>query len=102
METDWQGMSRQEREVKLMERSRGFMRRQLLETWELGKELRSIRDQTPHGEWLPWLDSIKMPARTANRFLALADGYTRDDLDQFGSVDAALKALSAKRTEVAS
>ena len=62
----------------------------------MGCGLRSIKNEMPHGEWLPFLDDIGMKPDTARRFMRLAE-YQIAQLVLFGSVDAALKALLKKR-----
>ncbi len=48
---------------------------------------------TEHGEWLPLLARVGIAARTAQRFMRLADTFKCAELGAFASVEAAERAL---------
>ena len=48
---------------------------------------------TEHGEWLPLLARVGIAARTAQRFMRLADKFKCAELGAFASVEAAERAL---------
>lgn len=38
----------------------------------IGKRLIAAKDKLSHGDWLPWLDSVNIPERLAQRYMRLA------------------------------
>ena len=73
-------------------------RRTVEAAWEAGQALRAVKEATPHGEWLPWLEAEQIARETARRFMRLADVQITQ-VGEFDSVDAALKALSPAPSE---
>lgn len=60
-----------------------------------GEALNKAKKLTPRGQWLPWLESIRVPGRTATMHMKLAANRQRvADLD---SVRAATTALKPKK-----
>ena len=69
-------------------------RRTVREAWCLGQALTKAKSDVRHGQWLPWLESIELPHRTAQRFMRLHALHPKcDNLADFGTVDEALRAL---------
>lgn len=70
-------------------------RRTVEAAWYAGTALAEIKasPSLPHGSWLPWLESEGVATNTAACLMKLAT-YEIYQLGKFGSVDAALKALS--------
>ena len=61
------------------------------EAWLAGDALLRIRQQLPHGAWLPALKERGIAYTTANRFIRLRQQYSDiNQLGEFGSVSAAL------------
>ena len=92
-----QGLTILEREILVdgyLTDLRDLTRKTVETAWLLGGELRAIRDETPHGEWLPWIESRGLSSSSAYRFIWLAENYTDEGIKAFGTVDAALKALT--------
>ena len=69
-------------------------RRTVIEAWYLGQELTKAKGDVRHGQWLPWLESIELPHRTAQRLMRLHAIHPEcDKLADFRTVDEALRAL---------
>ena len=79
-------------------------RRTVEEAWLAGDALLRIRQQLPHGAWLPALKERGIAYTTANRFIRLRQQYAEINQDgEFGSVSAALtKGRSARPRRTAS
>ena len=43
--------------------------------WRVGKALRKRKRGLEHGAWLPYLESLGLPARTAQAYMAIATKY---------------------------
>ena len=73
-------------------------RRTVEEAWLAGDALLRIRQQLPHGAWLPALKERGIAYTTANRFIRLRQQYAEiNQVGEFGSVSAALtKGRSAR------
>ena len=95
--TDWHALPYDQRKSKLQGDWHGFQRRTLVDGWEIGRGLRAVRDEMNHGEWGPWLEDIGMNRKTAFRLMKLGDAYEMSQIETFGTMDAALKALPPKR-----
>ena len=66
-------------------------RRTVEEAWLAGDALLRIRQQLPHGAWLPALRKRGIAYTTANRFIRLHQQYPEiNQVGDFGSVSAAL------------
>ncbi len=79
---------------------RETMKRTVEAVWELGRALRAAKQQIPHGQWIPWLQSrIGIPPRTAQRAMALYDRYPEmRQVWRFDTVTAAMRALPPIRS----
>ena len=79
---------------------RETMKRTVEAVWELGRALRAAKQQIPHGQWIPWLQSrIGIPVRTAQRAMALYDRYPEmRQVWRFDTVTAAMRALPPIRS----
>ena len=97
--TDWAAMRFDARKGNLGDRWYSFQRRTLADAWDIGRGLRSIKDEMQHGEFRPFLAEIAMNRETARRFMALAETYEMTQLVSFASVDDAIKALPPARPE---
>ena len=95
--TDWAAMRFDARKGAIGERWYSFQRRTLADAWDIGRGLRSVKDEMQHGEFRPYLAEIAMNRETARRFMALAETYEMTQLVSFASVDDALKALPPAR-----
>lgn len=42
----------------------------------IGKRLIAAKDKLSHGDWLPWLESVNIPERLAQRYMKLARGWS--------------------------
>ena len=68
--------------------------RTVVEGWCLGEALATAKRQVRHGWWLPWLESIGLASRTAQRFMQLYERYPKKrQVAHLESVDGALRAL---------
>lgn len=64
--------------------------------WEAGRLLIAAKEQTRHGDWLPWLEAEGLPGRTVRRWMLLArENPDIGQLVQYRSVGQALKAIAA-------
>ena len=52
------------------------VRRAVEATWKLGQHLAERKRQTPHGEWLPYLERVGVPRRRASGAMRIAANYT--------------------------
>lgn len=67
---------------------------------EIGKRLSEAKAQLEHGEWLTWLqDSVELSKRTAQRFMRLADEYTKTTPVSFLSYSKMLALLAVPQDE---
>ena len=63
-------------------------------SWHCGEALEAVKRSRRHGEWLPWLASVGIAERTAQRCMRLRRQFPQiRQLDGFAGVGAALKAL---------
>ena len=75
------------------------IRRTVEEAWELGDALLPAKELIAHGHWAPWLQSIGLNARLAQRCMALRRGYAeKRRVSDLGSINAALRMLPAGPT----
>ena len=74
-------------------------RRTVEQAWECGRLLTELKEVMEHGAWLPWLEKNKISQRTAHRLMQLHLEYQISQLGEFGSVDAALKAIPKPQKE---
>ena len=72
---DWAALRFDERADAIGARWHGFRRRTVADLWDIGRGLRAHKDEMQHGEWLPYLAAIDMPARTAQEAMQLAGKY---------------------------
>ena len=72
-----------------------FGRKTVHEAWFAGEALNAIKDRLPHGEFRLFLETEGVNRETARRLMLLARETEMAKLLSFGSVDAALKSLSA-------
>ncbi len=87
----------QDRAIKHFRSAHQFRRRTLEEVWKCGQALSVVRNQLSRGEWMPWLDEVGITHDTGSRWIRLAAHYESSQLADFGSVDAALKAMPPAR-----
>ncbi len=65
-----------------------------------GEALLEARAQLRHGEWLPWLEAVGIPRRTASRYTRLASEWaTLAHLPDEATVTEALDVLAGKRAQ---
>ena len=77
-------------------------RRTVEEAWLAGDALGRIREQLPHGAWLPALRERGIPVRTAQRFVRLRQQYPQmRQIVAFDSVSAALTGPKVETVEQA-
>jgi len=63
---------------------------------DAGRYLTAIKEQLPHGEWLPWVaENWKYVPRQAERFMQLANSTRASNLEQASSVREALRIVAA-------
>lgn len=66
---------------KAIEADIGALRRALgsavQAAWHLGRKLAVRKRRLSHGEWLPYLNQIGLPARTAQEAMAIASKYAQ-------------------------
>ena len=55
----------------------GAMRTAVERAWNLGRRLTERKRRLQHGEWLPYLDRIGLPVRTAQDCMAIAAKYAQ-------------------------
>lgn len=68
--------------------------------WKSGEALVKIKATMKHGEWLPWIEAnFHGDASTATRYMQLANHASLHDLTKYDSINAALKAISAKKAK---
>ena len=91
-----------EKDVKRhFESFRKQCQRTVEEAWSLGEALAAAKTQVRHGWWLPWLKSMGLPRRSAQRFMQLYERYPeKRQVAHLESVDGALRALPPARTSV--
>ena len=66
-------------------------RRSVEEAWRAGDLLAQIKEQTPHGSWLPSLEEHGIPARSARRLIQLRQMYAEiGQIGRFQTVSGAL------------
>ena len=67
------------------------------EAWELGDALLSAKDLLAHGQWGPWLESVGLNPRLAQRCMALRRRFPeKRQMSDFKSVDAAMRLVPAE------
>ena len=67
---------------------------------EIGRRLIEAKKQLPHGEWLPWLEEkVQFSARSAQRFMKLAEGYGENDTVTLLGARKALALLALEDSE---
>lgn len=67
---------------------------------EIGRRLIEAKKQLPHGEWLPWLEEkVQFSARSAQRFMKLAEGYGESDTVTLLGARKALALLALEDSE---
>ena len=79
--------------------SNALARRTVEEAHAAGTMLVEIKARMPHGEWLPWLEAEGVLPATAGRMMKLSR-VEIDQIDQFGSVDSALKSIQSDAPHV--
>ena len=69
-----------------------------MEAWRCGVAFEEVFKELPPGEWEPWLKSKGISKSTADRLRLLANSYDNvRQVDEFTSVDQALRAARSKR-----
>ena len=82
---------------RLWGRANNLARRTVEKSWELGGALLAAKDKVDHGEWAGWLKERGISQDIAMRLMRLHLAYPQNlQIADFTSVNAALKALSAK------
>ena len=82
---------------RLWGRANNLARRTVEKSWELGGALLAAKDKVDHGEWAGWLKERGISQDIAMRLMRLHSAYPQNlQFADFASVNAALKALSAK------
>ena len=81
-----------------LDESVSLARRSVANAWFAGKILERVKQQLKHGQWSVWVNQQGFSLQIANRVRRLYR-YDRQNvqIEQFGSVDEALKALAPKR-----
>ena len=98
IQTDWEALRFNDRKAAFGREWHGFQRRTLAEAWDLGRGLRSIKDEAARKEWTQYLAEIGMGRRWAYQLMPLADGYTHDEIVCSDcTIDDAVAALPPKR-----
>lgn len=64
-----------------------------------GELLIEAKERCDHGEWLPWLDEIEVPQKTANNYMRLAANQPALANLGVGSITKALAALAKPKPE---
>ena len=90
----------QQRAIEHWESARQFRRHTLEEVWKCGQALAEVKVGLPHGEWMPWLKSVGIAKSTAHRWIRFSTQCEMSQIETFGSVDAALKALPPARRKL--
>ena len=86
--------SPEQRAVRYHEEMLAGLQRTVEAAWHCGEALEAVKRSRRHGEWLPWLASVGIAERTAQRCMRLRRQFPQiRQLDGFASVGAALKAL---------
>ena len=66
--------------------------------WQTGRSLLEAKRMTRHGEWLPWLEAVKIPHSTASRFMALATHFSDiSQIKRYATVAAAAAQVPRKK-----
>ena len=94
-ETNWNEIPFNDRLDVVADRWDTHRRRTVTEAWDIGRGLQSLKDIMNHGEWLPYLESIDMPQKTANDYMRLAQISSAANLGP--SIRQTLAALPPKR-----
>ena len=86
--------SPEQRAVRYHEEMLAGLQRTIEAAWHCGEALEAVKRSRRHGEWLPWLASVGIAERTAQRCMRLRRQFPQiRQLDGFAGVGAALKAL---------
>ena len=94
-ETNWNEIPFNDRLDVVADRWDTHRRRTVTEAWDIGRGLQSLKDIMNHGEWLPYIQSIDIPQRTANDYMRLAEISSSANLGP--SIKHTLAALPPKR-----
>ena len=84
------------RALKHWESYKQYCRKSVVEAWKCGGALCEVREEAKHGEWEKWLKSKGISQSTADRLRRLSKNYDSTQIEEFDSVDQALKALAAR------
>ena len=74
-----------------------FARQSVFDAWKAGSVLVQIRDRTPQGQWLPWVEAAGLSNSTAQRLLLLGDELEINQLGEFATMEAALTFARGQR-----
>ena len=98
--TDLQLNTPEQRAVHWHQQIGARVRLTLESAWRCGEALAEVKAARHHGEWLPWLETVGIHERTAQRRIRLFAAYPEGEKTTFvafGSIDAALRALPDPR-----
>ena len=73
-----------------------YGRKTTVEGWYCGGDLEEVFQGLGPGEWGDWLESVGITRSTADRLRLLSRSYDLAQVEEFTSVDQALKALAAR------
>lgn len=74
-----------------------YRRKGTVEGWHCGGAMEEVFQELPHGRWGDWLESVGISRSTADRLRQLSKSYDITQIEQFDSVDEALKAIRKRK-----
>ena len=79
--------------IKACKSAGELFRRTVRAAWYAGQMLNAYKQHVDYGEWGKWLDDNGIHKDLASRYMRLGAAYTSDQINAFGTIDAAIKAL---------
>ena len=73
-----------------------YRRKTTVEGWHAGGALEEVFQELGHGGWGDWLESVGIARSTADRLRLLSKSYDIAQIEEFDSVDQALRASAAR------
>ena len=91
----------EKRAKKHAQNLRVHFKRTAEEAWKLGGALREAKSQVRHGHWIPWVEEIRLTARTAQRLMALHERFPEmRRVSHFDSVSEAMRSLEPAQDSI--